>query len=1068
MIIQQTRKILETHLGKTAVESLNDSLGVFRCTKSFNKIPYQVLYIDCSDSWLGKDFGEKQLEAYIEKYLLKDYYQQSGSLQWNFYYAFVSREERIKESGERKLEIESDELYSRKYVWSPADLDRWLTQVENLSKSAAGGIERDLSSIWMSDLQKNNLDIIYTAKTFEDGYRRYMAGHKATGTPPLAGKGGKPLTENPISVIRELQVYKFRKIPKGKQFSFGQVNLLTGSNGSGKTTLMEALELLLCGVVYRNRHIALSNKGADINATIDGRAKPLKLSEGSTKLYKQRDREWYNNPDQLHNRLDISFSKYNFYNTDAAYVLANKKEGRSIREAFEDIALGDGVNELETDMRKYLERFKKEEKGYAKKLTDLRKQEATEKKLVKDISANNQNPANYLASVVKDALVAKWVLPKTRQELAFKKNLTIASTLLASIVQELKWSTITTRTELGKFIEKYTDALGEISKHDLAIKKSEQAEEKNAESLEKETEVSGLLTKLSAYYKLTRVAELPGLAKRIKDKRSEINRLIALKTIYDKITLEDLKPFDSSVNLQNQDSILNQRLRTAEKAVRDLSARQESLMRALTQLDQVIKEIKSKGLEFAGLNPGATECPLCQAPHEQGELVAQIKRSKKSIRSSGQIDALDAEIKIKKSEVKAINAQKKIIEQLKQAFDLMYESDTYTRGPLFTWNTAGKRIALLDEHIFSLDEMQNLATSFELAGMDEDEFNELTASLAEYGLVIRKAANLRAMQELTDAAIKKLKLERPAIAESIKQARNKKVTILTELGLTVSSAGQVVRRSVILSTAEKNCEKLYTLKEFRPGQLFSAIKSEIDAFKKMMDEYDLLTERKAENELRLKTSSEHLVKLQSDIAENNMLHGRTDAGAKAIETLLSQHNKQTYLEDFIEGNKKEILEIFRMIHTPTEFVDLRFDTDGNIELTREEGDPATLSEISTGQRSALSLSVFSALNRKLKNGPNLLMFDDPVANVDDLNVLSYFDYLREVAAKGSRQIFFATANENLAFLFAQKFAFLGDEFKTIPLGKNAAKKILKEAEAAAEEKEEEEESEEESEEETDE
>jgi hypothetical protein len=49
----------------------------------------------------------------------------------------------------------------------------------------------------------------------------------------------------------------------------------------------------------------------------------------------------------------------------------------------------------------------------------------------------------------------------------------------------------------------------------------------------------------------------------------------------------------------------------------------------------------------------------------------------------------------------------------------------------------------------------------------------------------------------------------------------------------------------------------------------------------------------------------------------------------------------------------------------------------------------------------------------------------PAAHVDDLNVLSFLNYLREVALTGSRQIFFATANDKLATLFERKFDFLG-------------------------------------------
>ena len=89
-----------------------------------------------------------------------------------------------------------------------------------------------------------------------------------------------------------------------------------------------------------------------------------------------------------------------------------------------------------------------------------------------------------------------------------------------------------------------------------------------------------------------------------------------------------------------------------------------------------------------------------------------------------------------------------------------------------------------------------------------------------------------------------------------------------------------------------------------------------------------------------------------------------------------------------------------------------------------------LNKISTGQRSALALSIFLALNKKLKHGPNLILFDDPVTYTDDLNILSFLDYLREIILHEKRQVVFATANQKLAGLFEKKFAFLGDtEFK---------------------------------------
>ena len=49
-----------------------------------------------------------------------------------------------------------------------------------------------------------------------------------------------------------------------------------------------------------------------------------------------------------------------------------------------------------------------------------------------------------------------------------------------------------------------------------------------------------------------------------------------------------------------------------------------------------------------------------------------------------------------------------------------------------------------------------------------------------------------------------------------------------------------------------------------------------------------------------------------------------------------------------------------------------------------------------------------------------MLIDDPIAHVDDLNALSFLDYLREIAIDGKRQIFFTTANEKIASLFEKQ------------------------------------------------
>ncbi|MDH6183322.1 hypothetical protein [Polaromonas sp. CG_23.6] len=74
-----------------------------------------------------------------------------------------------------------------------------------------------------------------------------------------------------------------------------------------------------------------------------------------------------------------------------------------------------------------------------------------------------------------------------------------------------------------------------------------------------------------------------------------------------------------------------------------------------------------------------------------------------------------------------------------------------------------------------------------------------------------------------------------------------------------------------------------------------------------------------------------------------------------------------------------------------------------------------------------------AMNSKLQTAPPVLLFDDPIAHVDDFNSLSFLDHLRDVALMGNRQIFYATADARLAGLFEHKFSFLGNKFRRFDL-----------------------------------
>jgi DNA repair protein SbcC/Rad50 len=173
-------------------------------------------------------------------------------------------------------------------------------------------------------------------------------------------------------------------------------------------------------------------------------------------------------------------------------------------------------------------------------------------------------------------------------------------------------------------------------------------------------------------------------------------------------------------------------------------------------------------------------------------------------------------------------------------------------------------------------------------------------------------------------------------------------------------------------------------------------------------------------------------RLRKRVADLDVKVERLTSAKSTFEELQQKHSLKSAMEDALRRNRASIEEIFGRIHSPAEFSGLG--QDWATLLRKPDDSEAKLTEISTGQRAAFALSIFLAQNTQVTEGPPIILIDDPIAHVDDLNALSFLDYLREVSLTGRRQIFFATASDKLATLFERKFDFLGESgFRRINL-----------------------------------
>ncbi len=497
-----------------------------------------------------------------------------------------------------------------------------------------------------------------------------------------------------------------------------------------------------------------------------------------------------------------------------------------------------------------------------------------------------------------------------------------------------------------------------------------------------------------------------------------------------------IKEIPSNIKLSDLEALFTNQIKQKAADIRKLTEQQMKLTVGFNQLEKVVNEIKSKGKEFLQLNSEATECPLCHTEYSYAQLVKLITKSKNNLHSSRLLSDLTTQIRDEKIKLQELEIKNKNVNKFTQVAELLFGEKELVGTITSIRKSINKMIDSLSEKEESSKKLTDLNDYFDKYGLREGTFSDLLEEAASVGIKLKNADDFRIKETKNKIDLQGFQKKAGEIKTILEKLQERKNDLFAGLGISKRNLSELSERLGKLKAAMENFLLSKKLLSFKESERIATLETRVEKIQQLLAQYKGVRKQKQEHDLRLKSANLRLKGLNQKEKSNKVLAGRASKACRDIEHLLTKNSKSDYLKKFIDRNKHEIVEIFKMIHAPKEFDDLNFSNTGNVSLRRKQtNNNAPLTQISTGQRSALSLSIFSALNRKLKNGPDILMFDDPVINVDDLNVLSYFDYLREVAINGKRQIFFATANENLAFLFAQKFNFLNDDFVTIELSR---------------------------------
>jgi len=994
---------------------------IYRCVKrSELNTAYQIVYIDFSNSWLTTDFNSN-----LDNFLVDDYYANAGYLQWNFYYYFISDQSVIADNVERKNQIENDEAYARKYVMEVSQFSIWLQSFSSIGQQTTSQLSNDLFSIWINYLEENKIWFVYDDINFPNYTRwveAYINGENLGES--SASNVSSPVAMDDIGKLKEIKINSFRPYPVGQPFHFAPVTLIHGPNASGKSSLLETIELVVTG-----KGNSTPLPGYDLEL-INDENRTFKFPDDNAK-YKQRDIGWYKSAMTRGHILNENFNKFNYYASDAAHKLkiSNDSGRYDLQGTLSDVALGREVNRLEERAIEFSKRF---ESASANLLN--------EQTAIADDLLEKTNRINVLKNTVTEAQDYKSSLIAALQKIAWKNiehfepskdGFAILETSLELVFQSLvNITNVPSVKKFTSYFEVHSRVLEleskvnlfNIQQHQIDLLSNERQE--SDKRIGELTSIDELLQQLQKICKHGNFASLFGLAQNLSDVKRRINLLESV--VNSGLPLKRNSPV-LNASFENQtllhiETELNRRLQTVASELKELNYEKNQLDATTNELTKIISSIKASGIHYVELSPESDFCPLCNTDFAPKQLLIALTSTRNNLKQS------DALVNIAKR-ISDLNIIVQNLLDLNKVF-VAYQSFALQQ---FQGEWQNKTIAqiliqidLLEKTLSNTKEEYIKLTSFEYE-FTIDNISELSAKNLQnriFELLNVKVTDLTTCEEQIADVNKRLfalNVRRNTIDADIKKAN--KIIAEEVFDSTQSSEKALIENLTLFLNLEVNFKQVETHIDLTTINDLSLLHNEFQSVKSSFEVYKRNYGEINDNRKALEYVEADITALQVKQTSVSAKKVNANKAFALLNTMLRQHNKTIFLRDYIQENKKEISEIFRLIHSPVEFKGIDI-VDNKLKLLSINQTSRELDQISTGQRSALALSIFLALNRKLSTGPKFILFDDPVTYVDDLNVLSFLDYLRELFLRTNRQILFATANDDLAFFFKKKFQFL--------------------------------------------
>ena len=1006
----------------------NVGQGVFRGVDRFGARDYAIRYFDLNDRLATT---VDSLKSYQEEVLSSMYFSSdvATDLRWNHYLYFVTSDEEAKkgEFGCLKAKVEADREYARKQVVRESDIADLLTNAQVIEPPTSLPI--DLATTWSHTLEQHGLAFILDSDiSVPEAVRRIVAGIKDGTSRPISPVALLAAEQAAAShFIEHLTINGFRIHPEEKDHSLGRVNLIVGSNGVGKTSLLEAIEFAYCG---KNRRSSTPLDNTSITVGFFGVEPKLSSTTDATRL-RARHSNWYAKTDLKTVTIQESFRKFNFLDTDAAVQLSVLASSAQIGTDVTRLVLGATAENLADRLRRVYKQLQDE-------LKDLRRDEINNEQM--KLAAQTRLDAIKTAPKLSDSLFLELLaalkgqgwsqLPDEKGQLvALRERLQEAISTIA-LVRHSSINMLHAEPDFA--LRLLTNLDGEVSKAKDLDRRAKVARLAQANARREAQAVAELSAAMEALlpYARTNFPQVVKQESECQDRvRTQNTRLSQVFNLGNTSAIQRFLDMPVADAIDSVDTEIEEHQLRCDEAKTALQA-QEKTQSAMTVLRQRLLGT-AQDILLRSANPD--HCPLCRTEFEEGQLLARMLADVEE-GTSEQASLLQVTISSANESMEDARAMLALLQPLR-AF--AGESATRTVGQALEQITQ-ERVAF-DRDQQELATIQAQAQQLQSDGLSSEDLSSklLTAGIAE----------LPSLEELQRIQLNhKEPLETLQRAE--KSAQNESDLVVQEcdamaklLSIEVFGDTDKLEKSVkeIIADAKAAIgarQILATILTISSEATAEAIALKLSAIQQLLAQVATAVAQEGANDKALNDETENVDSLIKKIENSSAKITCANEVEFVLETLAQQSSGGELESQILTENAAEIARTFASIHMPNEF-EIQVVQGKLVIIRRSTGAEVQLEHMSTGQRAAFALSLFLAMNGRLQSGPPVLLFDDPVAYIDDINMLSFLDHLRQLAIGGSRQIFFATADSKLAGLFRHKFRFLGDEFKELRLSRTS-------------------------------